>query len=172
MMRMSRHFVLVVLAAIVAGKASAQTAPVVSGTRAPDTLVVRSVMTAVFGELGWYLARAARDTTPQPWRVTLPAASSATWTPYRDYLLHILRARQPVERDSVRNTLTIANGEQRGDTLVVPFSIGYSWRCSNEWRSNGTMYEMRLIGRGMSFQAPFAKMVGSWDSHPVCFPPD
>ena len=119
-----------------------------------DSVAAHLVMASIFGQLGFSLARAARDTTTKPWVITIPLGGAAEWSVYRDYLLRIIRARVPTEDDQFVHELSVTGIRMQGDTLVAQFFLGSRWQCYNAWTGGGTSYEMRAVRQANYSFAP------------------
>lgn len=113
------------------------------------------IMKGVFGELAHQFARAGRDTTSRAVVISVPPDSAAVWEPYRAFLLHALRGRDPVDSDSMILRIALGAPTMRRDTLVADFVIGGARRCGSEWPGSSTTYQINVKRRQHDWADPY-----------------
>jgi hypothetical protein len=97
--------------------------------RLTDTAIVQAIGTGIFGQLGSPLS-AASFGEPQPWTIHIPDQASEPWLALRAHLRRALNARLPEASDTASSHISIDALELRADSLVVRFTIGFSWVLS------------------------------------------
>lgn len=137
--------------------------------RLTDTAIVQAIGTGIFGQLGSPLS-AASFGEPQPWTIHIPDQASEPWLALRAHLRRALNARLPEASDTASSHISIDALELRADSLVVRFTIGFSWVCRQGCRGgNSTGYEMRTWRYRGWWQPPKVQAVLFGDSMP-CAP--
>lgn len=122
------------------------------------------IMKAVFGSLTHQFARAGRDTTSRVVTISFPTDSVEIWQPYRAFLIHALRGRDATETDTTRLHITVHSPTMRGDTLVVDFRIGGTWRCGSEWWGSSTTYQLNAVRLQYRWAPPYVAAYEFGDS--------
>lgn len=153
------------LVAALVGLASASDAqrPQRSMSMASDSTASQIVMSGIFGQLGYHIARAATESVSRPVRLDLPT-DWPQWRSYAAHLLNSVRGRPLRATDSTSLRIALFTMYMRGDTLVAEFDIGSSWLCRGEWKGSSTAYELTAIRRGSAWEAARTRPVGYGDA--------
>ncbi len=112
------------------------------------------------------------DSTRRPaWLITLPTENQAVWEKFATFVFRATNGHPVTDADSSRSSLTIESPKMRGDTIVLGFASGGSWRCPDGWPGSGSWYELRLVPNrwDRNHRQPLPVVVVShWDSIPGC----
>jgi hypothetical protein len=93
-----------------------------------DTAVVRPVLHFIVTRLSHHIARAATDTTAQPWSMSFPSSASP-WPMVESHLRTALRARARSPADSQYYELKVGPLRVSGDTARVHLAVGFTQIC-------------------------------------------